>query len=116
MMNPATGSSRFEYQDLPPEIAKHIYTMQAGDISEPFMMMDPAKNKEVCCIVRLKTKQDVHRANLTDDFQVIRTMLEEKLSSEFLDTWIRRKQKETYIQISTGWQGCDFQYPGWLHE
>ena len=116
MMNPATGSSRFEYQDLPPEIAKQIYTMQAGDISEPFMMMDPTKNKEVCCIVRLKTKQDVHKANLTDDFQVIRAMLEEKLSSEFLDNWIRRKQKETYIQISTGWQGCDFQYPGWLHE
>ncbi len=116
MMNAQTGSSRFEYQDLPNEIAKQIYTMQPGDISEPFMMMDPAKNKEVCCIVRLKTKQDVHKANLTDDFQVIRTMLEEKLGSEFLDNWIRRKQKETFVQIAPGWQGCDFQYPGWIHE
>ncbi len=116
MMNAMNGSSRFEYQDLPPEIAKQIYSMQPGDISEPFMMMDPAKNKEVCCIVRLKTKQDVHKANLTDDFQVIRAMLEEKLSSEFLENWIRRKQKETYIHISQGWQGCDFQYPGWIHE
>lgn len=116
MMNAMNGSSRFEYQDLPPEIAKQIYSMQPGDISEPFMMMDPAKNKEVCCIVLLKTKQDVHKANLTDDFQVVRAMLEEKLSSEFLENWIRRKQKETYIHISQGWQGCDFQYPGWIHE
>lgn len=116
MMNAMNGSSRFEYQDLPPEIAKQIYSMQPGDISEPFMMMDPAKNKEVCCIVRLKTKQDVHKANLTDDFQVVRAMLEKKLSSEFLENWIRRKQKETYIHISQGWQGCDFQYPGWIHE
>ena len=116
MMNAMNGSSRFEYQDLPPEIAKQIYSMQPGDISEPFMMMDPAKNKEVCCIVRLKTKQDVHKANLTDDFQAVRAMLEEKLSSEFLENWIRRKQKETYIHISQGWQGCDFQYPGWIHE
>jgi peptidyl-prolyl cis-trans isomerase SurA len=116
MMNAMNGSSRFEYQDLPPEIAKQIYSMQPGDISEPFMMMDPSKNKEVCCIVRLKTKQDVHKANLTDDFQVVRAMLEEKLSSEFLENWIRRKQKETYIHISQGWQGCDFQYPGWIHE
>ena len=116
MMNAMNGSSRFEYQDLPPEIAKQIYSMQPGDISDPFMMMDPAKNKEVCCIVRLKTKQDVHKANLTDDFQVVRAMLEEKLSSEFLENWIRRKQKETYIHISQGWQGCDFQYPGWIHE
>lgn len=116
MMNAQTGSSRFEYQDLPPEIAKQIYTMQEGDISDPFMMMDPAKNKEVCCIVRLKTKQDVHKANITDDFQVIRAMLEEKLSSEFLHDWISRKQKETYIQIAPGWQGCDFEFPGWLHD
>ena len=116
MMNAQTGSSRFEYQDLPPEIAKQIYTMQEGDISDPFMMMDPAKNKEVCCIVRLKTKQEVHKANLTDDFQVIRAMLEEKLSSEFLRDWIARKQKETYIQIAPGWQGCDFEFAGWLHE
>ena len=116
MMNAQNGSSRFEYQDLPPEIAKQIYAMQPGDISDPFMMMDPAKNKEVCCIVRLKTKQDVHKANITDDFKVIRSMLEEKLSSEFLRDWITRKQKETYIQIAPGWQGCDFEFPGWLHE
>ena len=116
MMNPQTGSSRFEYQELPPEIAKQIYSMQEGDISEPFVMMDETKNKEVCCIVRLKSKKEVHKANLVDDFQVIRGMLEQKLSSEFLDDWIRRKQRETYIQIAPGWQGCDFQYPGWIHQ
>jgi len=116
MMNAMNGSSRFEYQDLPPEIAKQIYTMQTGDVSAPFVMMDQTKNKEVCCIVRLKTKQDVHKANLTDDFQVIRNMLQEKLSMEFLDNWIKRKQKETYVHIAPEWQGCDFEFPGWIHE
>lgn len=116
MMNPNTGSSRFEYQDLPPEIAKQIYNMQEGDISQPFVMMDQTKNKEVCAIVRLRTKKEVHRANLTDDFQIIRGMLEQKLSGEFLNNWIRKKQQETYIQISDGWRGCDFEYPGWLHD
>ena len=53
MINPNTGSSRFEYQDLAPEIAKQIYNMQEGDISQPFVMMDPIKNREVCAIVRL---------------------------------------------------------------
>ena len=73
MINPNSGSSRFEYQDLAPEIAKQIYNMQEGDISQPFVMMDPQKNKEVCAIVRLKKKTDIHRANLTDDFQAIKT-------------------------------------------
>lgn len=76
MINPNTGSSRFEYQDLAPEIAKQIYSLNEGDVSQPFVMMDQTKNREVCAIVRVKKKTDVHRANLTDDFQAIKSMLE----------------------------------------
>ena len=115
MTNPNTGSSRFEYQDLAPEIAKQIYTMNEGDISQPFVMMDQQKNREVCAIVRLKKKTDVHRANLTDDFQTIKSLLESKKGEELLHEWIIKKQKTTFIQISPEWQGCDFEYPGWIH-
>lgn len=116
MTNPNTGSNRFEYQDLAPEIAKQIYTMQEGDVSAPFVMMDQTKNKEVCAIVKLRKKTDVHRANLTDDFQTIKGMLEQKQSNEFLHNWILQKQKATFIQIDPEWAGCDFEYPGWIHE
>lgn len=116
MTNPNTGSTRFEYQDLAPEIAKQIYSMQEGDISAPFVMMDQQRNKEVCAIVRLRKKTDVHRANLTDDFQTIKGMLEQKQSAEFIHNWILQKQKTTYVQIDPKWAGCDFQYPGWIHD
>jgi len=115
MTNPNTGSSKFEYQDLPAEVAKQIYTMKEGDISDPFTMIDPTKNKEVCAIVKLKRKTDVHRANLTDDFQAIKSMLEQKLSAEFIHKWILNKQKETYVMIDPEWAGCDFQFPNWIH-
>ena len=116
MTNPNTGSTRFEYQDLAPEVAKQIYSMQEGDISAPFVMMDQQRNKEVCAIVRLRKKTDVHRANLTDDFQTIKGMLEQKQSAEFIHNWILQKQKTTYVQIGPKWAGCDFQYPGWIHD
>lgn len=116
MANPNTGAGKFEYQDLPPEVARQIYDMNEGDLSQAFVMMDQQKNKEVCAIVRLKKKQDAHQANLTDDFQVIKAMLEEKLAAEFIDKWIRKKQQETYIHIDPAWRGCDFQYPGWGQE
>ena len=115
MINPNTGSSKFEYQDLAPEIAKQIYNLNEGDVSQPFVMMDQMKNREVCAIVRVKKKTDVHRANLTDDFQMIKSMLEQKLSADFIHEWILKKQKATYVQISPEWQGCDFEYPGWIH-
>ena len=116
MTNMNTGSSKFEFQDLPPEIAKQIYTMAVGEISKPFIMMDPMKNKEVCAIVKLKSKTDVHKANLVDDFQVIKGLLEERLASEHIHEWILKKQKDTYIHIDDKWKGCDFEYPGWIHD
>ena len=115
MTNPNTGASKFEYQDLPPEIARQIYSMNEGDVSQPFMMMNKTKNKEVCAIVRLKTKRDAHKANLVDDFQVIRSMLMQKQQAQTIDEWIRTKQKEIYVQIDPAWSGCDFQYPNWVH-
>ncbi|MBR5676561.1 MAG: peptidylprolyl isomerase [Paludibacteraceae bacterium] len=115
MINPNTGSSRFEYQDLAPEIAKQIYNLNEGDISQPFVMMDQTKNREVCAIVRVAKKTDIHRANLSDDFQTIKAMLENKMSAEFIHDWILKKQKSTFVQISPEWQGCDFEYPGWIH-
>ena len=116
MINPNTGSSRFEYQDLSPEIAKQIYNLNEGEISQPFVMIDQAKNREVCAIVKVKKKTDVHRANLSDDFQAIKAMLETKMSQDFIHDWIIKKQKTTFIQIDPEWRGCDFEYPGWIHE
>lgn len=115
MTNPNTGASKFEYQDLPAEVAKQIYSLKEGEVSEPFVMIDPTKNKEVCAIVKLKHKTDIHRANLTDDFQAVKAMLEQKLAGEFIHNWILNKQKETYIQIDPDWANCDFEYPNWKH-
>ena len=116
MTNMNTGASKFEYQDLPAEIAKQIYVLKEGEVSQPFAMVDRTKNKEICAIVCLKSKRDAHKANLVDDFQVIRDMYEQKLSGELIDKWIRDKQQEIYVSIDPAWRGCDFQYPGWVHE
>ncbi|MBQ7448821.1 MAG: peptidylprolyl isomerase [Paludibacteraceae bacterium] len=114
MINPNTGSSKFEFQELPSEVARQIYQMNIGEISKPFTMMDESKNKEICCIVRLKSKNNVHKANLVDDYQIIRQMYEESLKTKFIKEWIAKKQKETYVFIDPKWRGCDFEYPGWV--
>ncbi len=90
--------------------------MEVGQVSRPFVMMDPAKNKEVVAIVKVKTKLPAHKANLIDDYQIIRAMLEQKMGSEKLEQWILQKQKEIYVSIDPEWRGCDFIYPNWIHE
>jgi len=114
MMNQRSGTSKFEYQDLPPEVAKVAYEMNVGELSEPFVMIDPNSNKEMVAVVKLRSKVDTHKANLVDDYQLLRNLFEEQKKEEFLRNWISRKQKETYIRIDPKWRNCQFQYQGWI--
>lgn len=114
MLNEKTNTSKFEYQDLPPEVAKTVYGMNIGEISKPFSMINRSTNKEVVAVVKLKSKVDNHKANLTDDYQMLKNYYEGKKKQEFLSNWIVKKQKETYISIDPAWQNCTFQYPGWI--
>ena len=116
MTNPNSGGTQFEFQDLPSDVAKQVYTMQEGEVSQPFIMIDPMRNKEVCAIVKVRSKTDVHKANIVDDFQTIKGMLEAKLAQEFIHKWVLKKQEEVYVQIDEKWRGCDFQYPNWIHD
>jgi len=114
MLNQRSGTSKFEYQDLPQEVAKVVYGMNVSEISKPFTMIDPTSNKEVVAVVKVKSKVDTHQANLMDDYQLLKNFYEETKKGQFLKSWIAKKQKETYISIDPAWQNCNFQYPGWI--
>ena len=114
MMNPNTGSSRFEMSDLPTEVARRIDKMQPGEISDAFIMMDPAKNTEVVALVKLTARTPAHAANLTDDFYLLKEMYEAEAKNKILKEWVEKKIKQTYVHIEDGWDACDFQYDGWL--
>lgn len=113
MLNEKSGTSKFEYQDLPAEVAKVVYGMNVGEISAPFTMIN-SNNKEVVAIVKVKSKVDTHKANLTDDYQMLKSYYESRKGDDFIKEWIKKKQKETYINIDPAWSNCEFQYPGWV--
>jgi peptidyl-prolyl cis-trans isomerase SurA len=108
------GTSKFKYQDLPAEIAKKVYGMKVSEISEPFSMIDTKTNKEIVVVVKLKSKTEQHKANIIDDYQLIRNIFENSERERFINKWIAQKQKETYIKIDPAWANCEFQYPGWI--
>ena len=116
MINGNDRSSRFEMQELPQEVANKIENMSPGDISEAFVMIMPNKNKEVAAIVRLTNRIPGHRANLSDDFNLIKRMYEDHKKQEVLNEWVEKKIKETYVRIEDGWNNCDFRYKGWVKE
>ena len=108
-------TSRFKMGELPTEVARMVESMEVGDVSNSFTMIDK-KGKEQCCIVKLKNRIPAHAATITEDFQVLSQIVKRHLSEEFLNKWIRDKQRTTYIRINPDWSNCEFQYPGWVKE
>ena len=109
------GTPKFEMQELPQEIGKIVYEMEVGDISKPFTMLTD-KQKEVVAIVKLRARVEGHKANLADDYQALKSIVEARKKEELLNDWIIEKQRTTYVRISEGWRNCDFKYPGWVKE
>lgn len=109
------GTPKFEMHQLPQDIGKVVYNMEVGEISKPFTMINE-KMKEVVAIVKLKSRTESHRANMADDYQALKAIVENKKREELLNDWITKKQKSTYVRIADGWQNCDFLYPGWVKE
>lgn len=114
MVNPEDGTVKFQLGQIPAEIAKAIHGLGEGEVSKPFSMMDDRKGKETMRLVRLVKKYEPHKANINDDYDMLKTMVENQKRKQMLDEWITNKQKELYVVITPDWQGCDFQYKGWL--
>ncbi len=117
--DPATGerirTSRFRMADLPTEIARVVEGMEVGEISKPFQMLDKT-GKTQCTVVKLKSRIPAHSASIAEDFQILRQIVHDRRAEEFIQKWIREKQRSTYVRINPDWQNCEFQYPGWVKE
>lgn len=109
------GTSRFVMEDLPQEVSAQIANLQEGEISAPFTMINK-DNNTVVAFVRLKRRIPGHRANVVDDYQVVKDIVLRKKQDKALNEWIREKQKKTYVRISPEYRQCEFQYPGWLEQ
>ena len=113
MINMQNGSTKFQLQELPAEIAKAIYNMEVGEISQPFAYKDE-KNKERIAIVRLKSKTKAHKAHPDTDYQLLKELVTNTKNKEEIKSWIAKKQKETYIYILPEYRNCTFQLPNWV--
>lgn len=113
MINAKTGSTRFEMADLPQEISKLVDGMEPGDLSAPFIMTDPKTNREIVAFVKLTSRIPGHRANISDDYQLVKDMYENARREEVLNEWLANKIKNTYIRIEDGWKNCEFKHKGW---
>jgi peptidyl-prolyl cis-trans isomerase SurA len=108
-----TTTSRFRMQDLPQDVARVVDTMKVGEISKAFKMINE-KGKTVCALVKLKSRTEGHKATITEDFQVMKNVVLNKLREEKIHNWVVGKIKATYVRLNDNYRDCDFEYQGWI--
>lgn len=114
MVNQQNGTPRFEMSQLPQEIAKAVNSMEVGEVSKPFIMIDPKLNREIVVVVKLTDRIAGHKATVSDDYQLIKGMYEDAEREKLLTKWLEKKIQDTYVRIEDGWRNCEFKHSGWI--
>ena len=100
-------------KDLPTEVAREVEHMEVGDVSKAFSMVNE-KGKTVVAIVKLKSRTPAHRATITEDYQVMKNVVLQKMRADFLHEWVVNKIKTTYVKMADRCKSCKFEYEGWI--
>lgn len=115
--NPRTASQLWDMEDLN-EIDQQIYlltdAMEAGDITQPNLYMDFMTRQQGIRIVRLMQRFPAHRANLNDDYTLIKQAAENDKRARILTEWVDGKIGNAYIRIDQDFVDCDFQHK-WIN-
>lgn len=107
------GTPRFALNELNQDIAKIAGEMKAGEISKPFLMLND-KGRQVAAMIRISNRNEGHKANINNDYQVIKQMAENARQQTLVDKWLQEKIDKTYVRIDPEWRKCEFKYDGWL--
>jgi peptidyl-prolyl cis-trans isomerase SurA len=112
LVNPKTGSSKFELSDLDTKDYLVARDMKVGDISDPFESTDE-NGKIIYKVIRINSKTDPHRANLEQDYMLIQRMALEEKKMQVIQEWIAEKRKETFYRIDPAFMECEVVASEW---
>ena len=107
MLNPQTGSTKFEPTQIDPMLLFTIDKLKVGQVSEP-VLMRTADGKEAYRLIKVLKRTDPHRASLELDYQKIQAAALEEKQSHAITRWIAKKQEDTYIKIDPSYGNCTF--------
>lgn len=109
LVNPNTGSTLFDASELDQQVSFTINRMQVGELSEP-VPMKTNDNKDAYRLLYLKRKTAPHKANLKDDYTLIRDWAMQQKREEIINKWIANNSQKAYIKVIDDFKDCDFMF------
>ena len=105
MMNPMTTDVRWNVENLDRGIFYAIEKIQPGEVSEPALVRKP-DGQEIFRILQLRDRVAPHRANLAQDFSLLKNYVQNQRKQAKMMHWVEDKKAETYIFQAPGYEGC----------
>jgi len=107
LINPATGNTKFEIDQVDPKIFFVVDKLKEGEISSPVKWEE--RGTRHFRIYFLKARSTPHFANLDDDYARIQEWTLEKKKMTVIEDWIDDKATESYIEIMPVYRDCPFE-------
>ena len=106
LVNPNTGAASFEMDQVELTLFSVIDTMNVGQVSKPASFIDRDGSLGYR-IIKLNKSTDAHRANLSDDYEKIKSVAESFKQQEAINKWVEKKAPETYVFIADDYKQCN---------
>ena len=113
VVNPRTGDTKFQLDQLDQATAEAIRNLKMDDISEPFESKD-FTGTPIFKIIKVTNRIPAHQADLKNDYTILQEMTKRSKQNQELLNWIEEKQEITYIRIDDSYKGCSFKSKGWV--
>lgn len=108
MVNPQTGTSVFEIDQVDPQIYYVVEKMKAGEISKP-VPAESFDGKKGYRIIKLISKTEPHKASFETDYAKVQEAAMANKNNEATNKWIGIKLGSTYVKIDDEYKGCAFE-------
>lgn len=107
LINPVTGNTYFEIDQLNKEDYFAIEKLSPGELSEPQLFQTP-EGTQAYRIMYLKSETRPHKANLKEDYSRIQAAAEQQKKERIFNQWLSEKAKEIYVHIADEYARCDW--------
>lgn len=109
--NPITGEQTWDMEDLN-QVDQQIFlltdNLEKGDITQPNLYVNLYDRQQGVRIVRLMERTEPHKANLKEDYALIKRAAENDKKQRVIREWTQTKIKNAYIRIDENLMTCDF--------
>lgn len=110
--NPITGEQKWDIEQVntvDPQMFNLTDALEKGQYTAPSFYEDFNERRQGLRIVRLMERTSPHRANLNDDYVMIRTAAENEKKQQAILDWTKSRISGAYIRIDDEYKDCPFQ-------